>query len=116
MEAIATVNYLLHVGPHAVPWQPRTRTERTSLSPPRALGVKGEIRPYPCSQLLTPFYTYSVWGGLSSHHVSSVPGLMESLVVTPGHKGSINNGNFLPGALTQLRSSKQRNLEANLKA
>lgn len=105
MEAIATVNYLLHVGPHAVLWQPRTRTEHARLSPPRAGGcvaleVKAVIRPYPCSQLLTPFYTYGVWGGLSSHHVSSVPGLMGSLVVTPGHKGSINNGNFLPGALT----------------
>lgn len=54
------------------------------------LGVNRVIRPYPCSQLLILFYTYSVREGLSLHHISSVPGPMGFLAVTPGHKGSIH--------------------------
>lgn len=50
------------------------------------LGMNG---PYPCSQIPIPFYTYSVWDGLSSHRASSVPGPVGSLAATPGHKGSM---------------------------
>lgn len=53
------------------------------------------------SLLLSLFYTYSVYKGLSFHHVSTVPGLLDT------KEKHINNANFLPGALTQLSSSKQ---------
>jgi len=97
MEAIATVNYPLYAGPHAVPRQPGMRTEHVPALEialtPVDLRVDGNVdlgvtSPHPCSQPPTPFYTYRVREGLSFCHVSSVPGPMGPSAVTPGHKAS----------------------------
>lgn len=99
MEAIATVNYLLHAGPCAVSRQPWMRTDHATLSPPHSSG---------CS----PWCGYGGWSACFTHYFTPTMHRQGCLSTTlPLYLDTegihINNGNFLPGALTQLNSSKQ---------
>lgn len=86
------------------------RTDFDTLSPPHSSDCPhwcgpGGHQPVPHPILLLQckiFYSYSVGvKGLSFHHISTVPGLLDT------KEKHINNGNFLQGVLTQLSSSKQ---------
>lgn len=97
MEAIATVNYLLYAGPCAVSRQHWIRTDHSTLAPPHSSGC--------------PHWCGSGGDQPVSHPILHLQCIDRAVFPPRFHctwtPGYINNGNFLPGALTQLNSSKQ---------